>query len=70
MWERFRFAEKVGTKHCNAAAGSYLMPDAYFYTLSEQTDKPIVRVFRGGKIIASPYKEELSEPGERILSLV
>ncbi len=69
LWQRYNFSSKVGTKHCSAAAGSYVMPDVYIVTMSEQKEDPVIRVLKQGQIVSSPYDRELSPPLENLIHI-
>lgn len=51
------FVHDIGERHLSAIASSYFMPGTEIYILSHETNH--LRGFRGGKIIMSPYEEEL-----------
>lgn len=63
LWQRYKFNEEVGTKHNNGISWSCLEPNAIVYAMSEESKEPKIRVFKEGRIIASPYDSEILSTG-------
>lgn len=55
--QAYGFSRKVHTRHLAGIAASYLLKSTLVYVVSEE-DRSL-RVFENGKIICSPYREEI-----------